>query len=345
MTRYSLFFLALIGLLFAACEDDEVGPVAKVNSVPVITSPSAGTSVVLTEDNADQVVAEFTWTAADFGFDAATSYALQADVAGGDFSAPISLGTANSTQITNLTVEELNTKLLANDFPGETEADLQLRVVATVNSAVAPAISETVSMKVTPYTVIIIYPQLQVPGSYQGWDPANNNTVIYSLKSDGKYEGYVFMPDPNAAFKYTDGPSWDTNWGDTDADGTLDPGGTDIFVAEAGGYKLNVDLNSLTHTNEKADWGLIGDATPTGWDSDTDMTFDSGKNAWTITIDLVPGVIKFRANDDWALNFGDDGANKILEYGGADIAVEEAGNYTIDLILSVARYTYTITKN
>ena len=42
---------------------------------------------------------------------------------------------------------------------------------------------------------------------------------------------------------------------------------------------------------------------------------------------------------------GDNDANKKLEYGGADIDVAEAGNYTLELNLSGAVYTYKITRN
>jgi starch-binding outer membrane protein SusE/F len=75
------------------------------------------------------------------------------------------------------------------------------------------------------------------------------------------------------------------------------------------------------------------------------MTYDAVENALVITTNLVVGEIKFRANDDWAINFGDDGNNKTLEYGGANIPVAEAGNYTIKLKLNAAKYKYTITKN
>ena len=92
-------------------------------------------------------------------------------------------------------------------------------------------------------------------------------------------------------------------------------------------------------------WGLIGDATPTGWDSDTDMVWDADRGVLTLTVDLNPGFIKFRANDAWDLNFGDDFTNGTLENNGSDIPIDEAGNYTIDLILDVADYTYTVTKN
>ena len=117
------------------------------------------------------------------------------------------------------------------------------------------------------------------------------------------------------------------------------------MAGEAGLYKLNVNVNDLTHTFEKTDWGVIGDATPTGWDSDTDMVYDEASGTLKLTMDLNAGKIKFRANDDWAINLGDDDANGDLQYGGADIDISEAGNYTIELILNQARYLYKLTKN
>ena len=51
--------------------------------------------------------------------------------------------------------------------------------------------------------------------------------------------------------------------------------------------------------------GLIGDATPGGWDVDTTMMQDPvDSNIWTLTILLNDGFAKFRANDDWAINWG-----------------------------------------
>jgi hypothetical protein len=222
---------------------------------------------------------------------------------------------------------------------------MEVRVVASVSSEVEKLISPTLSIKVNPFLQEIDYPKLQVPGSYQGWKPEDLTTVIYSVKSDGNYEGYINMNESAPKFKYTQGLSWDTNWGDTGADGTLEPGGTDIAVPSGGYYRLNVNLNALTHTFAKTDWGLIGSSTPTGWDSDTDMVYDGASGTLKLTVDLVPGFIKFRANDGWDINLGDDGGNRIMEYGGADIAIEEAGNYTVELILNQANYTYKLTKN
>lgn len=215
--------------------------------------------------------------------------------------------------------------------------------VRTTSAIVAkfPAIG-TGSVIVAPNPGNTTYPVLYVPGGYQGWDPTKTNTVLASANVDGKYEGYLNFPDANTEFKFTDGPAWDVNYGDTGADGVLDQGGDNIKAAEAGFYKIDVDLNTLTYTLLKTDWGLIGSATPGGWDSDQNLTYDAASNSWSIQLDLVPGDIKFRANDAWDLNYGDDGNDALLERNGANIAIATAGNYKITLFLDKPDHTYSI---
>ena len=61
---------------------------------------------------------------------------------------------------------------------------------------------------------------------------------------------------------------------------------------------------------------------------------------------MPAGKFKFRANDDWGINFGDNGADFKPEYDGADIVISAAGNYTISLDLSAGgNYAYTLKKN
>ena len=215
--------------------------------------------------------------------------------------------------------------------------------VRTTSAIVAkfPAVGSG-SVVVAPNPGNTSYPLLYVPGSYQGWDPTKTSTVLASANVDGKYEGYLYFPDDNTKFKFTDVPSWDVNYGDTGADGVLDAGGTDIEVATGGFYKIDVDLNTLTYTLLKTDWGLIGSSTPGGWDSDQNLTYDATAGTWSIQLDLVPGKIKFRANDDWGLNYGDNGADALLENGGADIDIPNAGNYRITLFLDKPDHTYSI---
>jgi hypothetical protein len=344
MKKY-LFLMLLAVLALNACKDAATDPVLKLGNPPVITSPTGGTSYVLTEAKAKDVFAAFTWTAAEYGFEAGVTYTLELDVAGKNFAEPLVVGSTNGLKLDAITVEKINGLLIAGkSLAGGDVAQIEFRLAAKVSPDVETVYSPVIKLGITPYNVVINYAQLQVPGAYQGWDPSNTKTVIFSAKGDGKYEGYVYF---NAAseFKFAKDFGWATNWGDDGANGTLEPNGANISAAEAGMHRLNVDLNSLTYTVAATNWGLIGSATPDGWNSDQNMTYDDVNNKLTITLDLVAGEIKFRANDDWGVNLGDDGANKAMEYGGANIAIAEAGNYTIDLLLDRAVYSYKIKKN
>jgi hypothetical protein len=185
---------------------------------------------------------------------------------------------------------------------------------------------------------------LYVPGGYQGWDPAKTTTVLRSAGNDGKFEGYLYFKDDNTEFKFCETPNWDKNWGDTGANGTLESGGDNIKAAKAGYYKINVDINAKTYTMLKTDWGIIGDATADAWNSDQNMTFDAATNLWTAILELSNKAIKFRANDGWDVNYGDDGANASLELGGANISIASAGKYKITLNLNQLPYTYSLEK-
>lgn len=334
----------LAGIALWSCQDENLGPVLHNNGGLAITSPTADQTWELKAATADEVNT-VTWSPADYGFKAGTSYKLEIDLAGRNFAEPAVLAVVNALSA-DITQGDLNNILLAKELEGESPAQIDMRVIATVNPDVTPDTSAVLTFTVIPFSSTVVIPQLQVPGSYQGWAPSDSSTAVYSPKSNGLYEGYIYFNIDDAKYKYTVGPSWDTNYGDDGDNGSLDKNGADIPAGAAGVYKLNVDFNGLTHTRLRTDWGVIGSATANGWDSDQNMTYDPATKKFTATLNLVAGEIKFRANDDWAVNFGDDGNNKTLEYGAANIPVAEAGNYTIDLIIvGVAKYKYAIKKN
>ena len=335
----------LFGFTMWACSDDDnQGPVIHKNGGLAITTPGSNDTWVLKDTTAD-VINTINWSPVDYGFAAGTSYKVEIDVNGSNFAEPATLAVVNATSA-GIAQGDLNNILLAKELDGEFPVLIDMRVIANLDNDVTPDTSPVVTFTVVPYSSTVVIPQLGVPGSYQNWSPADSTTAVYSPKSNGLYEGYVHFNIDDAKFKYTQGPTWDTNWGDSGNDGTLDPGGADIPAGAAGVYKLNADLNGLTHSFLRTDWGLIGSATPNGWDADQDMAYDPASKKYSITLDLVPGAIKFRVNDDWAINLGDNGNNKSLEYNGTDIPVAEAGNYTIDMfIVGLPKYKYTITKN
>jgi hypothetical protein len=347
MIRNKIILGLMALLVLWGCEDKTYDPVVSLDGAPALTSPADGASFTLLEEEADNLFAAIEWTSANFGYPAGISYTVQLDEDGNDFASPITLGTVNGDNVLDgLTVGRINNILLARGLPFGFDNPLELRVCAEVADGVAAQCSNVVDITISPYQTVVEYPLLTVPGDYQGWDPANEATAIYSRKSDDVYSGFLYFNQENAFYKFAQGLSWDTNWGDNGEDGILDPGGADIALT--GGpemFHITVDLNDLSFTTERTSWGLIGDATPGGWDSDQDMVWDADRGVLTITLDLNVGEIKFRANDAWDLNFGDNFTNGTLELEGANIPIESAGNYTIDLILDVADYTYTVTKN
>ena len=103
----------------------------------------------------------------------------------------------------------------------------------------------------------------------------------------------------------------------------------------------------MTWSAKQHSWGVIGDATPGGWGTDTNMKYDNAAGVWKATIALTTGNIKFRFNDDWGLNYGDDDtSNNILNQGGKDIPIATAGTYEIvfDNENEDGSVTYSITK-
>lgn len=338
-----IYIVLASAMILASCQKAEVGPVLQDPTAPVLTAPGAGVSLTFTEATAKELVT-FTWSAAaNYGFVAAVTYKVQISMPGDNFATPSSIITTSALTAT-ITYGDLNNILMAAELAPGVSSEIQVRIGASVSDFVTSSYSNVVTLSINPYRVIVNYPKLYVPGSYQGWAP-DKAPVVSSVQSDGKYEGYIYFADAAANFKFTDGPSWDKNWGDDGADGTLNPGGANIVAAEAGYYKINVDIPKLTYTVVKTTWAIIGTATAGGWDTETKMTFDPAAGTWSVTGNLNAGDLKFRANNAWDINFGDNKTNLSLEYGGANIPIAAAGNYTVVLDLRNPIYTYVITKH
>jgi len=186
------------------------------------------------------------------------------------------------------------------------------------------------------------YPKVYIPGDYQGWDAGNTETSLSSVESDKIYEGYKYFEEDNSKILVAKFPSFSLVYGDNDADGTLEINGDTIVADEAGLYYIQVDFNNNTYILERREWGIIGSATA---DSDVDLIWDAELEAMVVSTELVPGEFKFRADRDWANNLGDNNADAILKYDGADVSISEGGSYEIALFLDKPDYTYHIKSN
>lgn len=93
---------------------------------------------------------------------------------------------------------------------------------------------------------------------------------------------------------------------------------------------LNATFSNLSN------WAIIGDSTPNGWNSpDTDM-YEVDTDVYQLYVTLIDGELKFRRDNDWAVNYG--GADGVAEFNGGNISVE-AGNYLITLNLNDNSYS------
>ena len=173
-------------------------------------------------------------------------------------------------------------------------------------------------------------PILYMAGDANGWD---HSDVLNS--DDGvHFTGYMYLN--QKGFKFSTQPNWDgTNYG---ADFDTAPGAGNIVITEdAGFYQVDVDLSARTYTLTPFTIGIIGSATPKGWDGDTDMTYNPEERCWELKdVELTDGEMKFRHTNDWNLNWG--GPLDALVHDGDNIAVA-AGTYDIKLKVNWAEGT------
>ncbi|MCA8829642.1 SusE domain-containing protein [Hymenobacter pini] len=341
--------LAGLGLattvLLASCEKEEDKITIAPASASGLTASTATT--VLLQANANQNAVTYTWAPTSYGYQAAVSYTLQFDKKGGTFASPIEVeaGTATSKTLTNA---ELNNVLLKLKMQPGSAGQVDVRVKSSVGKPVNAAYSAATTLTATPYSEFVTYPQIYVPGSYQGWAP-DKAPFLASMNSNQKYEGYVNFTDASTMFKFTPARNWDNDFGDDGSKtGKLKAKGSDISVTGPGYYRFNVDLNSsaMTYTYTKTAWAVIGSATPGGWNTETPLVYDATKGTWSVTLPLVAGDFKFRANNAWDIDMGDNEPDGKPDYKGKDIKGPGAGTYTITLDLSKGEgnYSYTVNK-
>lgn len=327
--------------MIAACQKAEIVQIAAPEDVvaPVLAEIEGPIEITAASMASDTV--KFSWSAADFGVKTEVNYSIEVATAAAP-ETKVTVTSGLTTTAAAVPYEALNA-LLFNDLKladGIAE-DVVFNVVAQVG-VYAPVYSNkvTVSAKVTAAEKE--YPKLTVAGSYayNSWTPGKGQYVFDFEGKDAKYSGMIdFGEDVSALqFKFV-GEAWGTNEfsvpsGEAQtaeaAELPLVAGGGDNISAYTTHRYYNLTLDKATPKVIKNfsfnSLGVIGDATPTGWDSDTDMQFNAAKQRFYVDITLVDGTIKFRANDAWDVNWG--GAAGALVSGGDNIAVE-AGNYRI----------------
>ncbi len=174
-------------------------------------------------------------------------------------------------------------------------------------------------------------PILYMAGDANGWD---HSDVLNS--DDGvHFTGYMYLN--QNGFKFSTQPNWDgTSYG-ADFDTAPDAGNI-VITEDAGFYQVDVDLSAKTYTLTPFTIGIIGNATPKGWDGDTNMTYNPEERCWELKdVTLTDGEMKFRHTNDWSLSWGGE-LDNLTTQNGPNIAVA-AGTYDIKLVVNWAEGT------
>ncbi len=181
-------------------------------------------------------------------------------------------------------------------------------------------------------------------GTSGGWD--SDTDLTKDVGNPHLWTGEITLTDGEAKFRAEN--DWAANWGAVNFPSGFGTGGGPNIPVKAGTYF--VWFNDATgeyafmDKNDKTPYttiGIIGSATPGGWDTDTDMIQNpSNPYRWSVIISLTEAETKFRADNDWAVNWGGVGLpSGIGIKGGPNIAVKE-GKYTIHFHSGTGEYTY-----
>ncbi|CEJ69997.1 hypothetical protein BN1195_02300 [Chryseobacterium oranimense G311] len=359
--------IALIGFLVISCEKDEDQAVINETTTGKLSADKS--AVILNELTANDAAISFTWTKPTFNIAVVSTQQIEFGIKGDNFKKSATVDFANDATSGAITHAAMNAAMFSIGATADAVNDIEARLKTSVGAAAF--YSNVVALKVTPYTPNpdLVYPKINVPGGYAGaagyadWTPGNSPN-LFSPAKDSQYRGFIYVTSANSEYKFTINQDWAGDKGD---DGTftgklLETGEVNAKAATAGTYYLKVDWAANTYSSVLANFGVIGDATPTGWGSDTDFVYNPATKTYVINSIALnnTGVFKFRANDDWAMKVQPKKDDQTLVSGKAvqsyfsaentvdgdpNYKVSEAGNYKIELDLhNSAFYKLTVTK-
>ena len=337
MKKYinKILFLLTFTALLVGCEKDDIVVINEDFTTAVSLSSD---NIVLEESNEGMEALKVTWTQPEFGYSAAAEYNVLFDLSTGDFSNPETVSAGSSLE-KSFNTEDLNKVLLNLGAEPGTAAQLQVKVDIIMSKQYSRA-SDVSGLTATAYSgVLDLTTPWGVVGSAtpNGWGDGPD-TPFYKSDEAGIYVAYITMVE--GEWKIRKDNDWAVNYGSSDGVNLVDGG--DNIATTAGTYKITFDEVNLTYEIETYSWGLVGDATPNGWDGpDFPLDYDSCSDTWRAVVKLNDGEWKIRQNNDWAVNLGSDGADGNLQAGGGNIPVT-LGYYQI--IVDFNNSTYTIEK-
>ncbi|MDH0673253.1 SusE domain-containing protein [Empedobacter sp. GD03861] len=342
--------IALIGsIAITSCsEDDDLLTVNPSDyQAPELVTPNDNAQFILTEEHQDSIIT-FSWNKAEYGLDVVPKYSLEFTTKDDSnfANATVLIGNSTTTEF-QISFKDLNNKVIDLGVEPNVEQDYIYRVKSELGTQQAePLVSAVKTITITAYPTDLST-NWGVVGSITNWAD-NQDIPFWKSEETNVLVAYINVEEANAEIKFRQNGSWDVNFGSnnptTASDGTvsgsLDAGGNNIKIPNIGRYKVTFNQSDSTFKIEAFTWGVIGDATPLGWDADTALNYDGTIDSWTATIELKVGEFKFRQNKSWDVNYGDSGTPGVLKSGGDNIKVTEAGTYIVTANFSKETYSF-----
>ena len=243
--------LALVAVTVGAvesCKKDETQVVLNNSANPQLSTTA--TTATITKTTGSSPAVAYSWTPAEFGYQAAVTYTLQFAVQGTNFASPTEFNLGSSLS-KSFTVKELNDLYNAINcsLPATTApVTLEARVKASVGDVVVPSMSGLKSITASPYPDFVTPTKKWglVGPAGDGWPGATATDRF--LTYDCKVRAYVLKTTLNAGpFKFRRDTDWGTNLGGPTGDLSkgivLTPGGPDLVIATPGIYTIKLEVS------------------------------------------------------------------------------------------------------
>ncbi len=257
----------------------------------------------------------FNWSRSFNGYTGNVNYVIQYDSATKNFVAPLEIQVGTNLYTKPLNQGEMNETALNSGIPGGNLGRVEYRIKATTAQG-AVSYSNVVFVTIQSYLPIL---RFYLPGGYQGatgngndWDPGTAPELIRDLRPGAfnrLYYIYINLP-AGAAFKVTQGRSWDINFGGTG--GNLVQNGADFTVSTAGVYRISIDRINMKYDIRAGRMGFVGGATGAGWNPPNVFpTYALGapaKNLFVGLTNFTTDAWKMIDNDQW-----DNGSMTVTE--------------------------------
>lgn len=322
INNFKYILIVVVAALFSACEDELQ---VTLNADAALEPTISETDIVLVQENEGTDALTISWPEPDYGFQASPAYYIYLDKGGDDVSAPVMINNSGLTTKT-FKVEELNRHLIALGFEPGVETPLKITVESKLGTY-EKLVSQEMTVNVTAYSAFLdLSTTWGIVGSgYNNWGTFPD-APFFKTKTANELVAYVKLLD--GEIKFREDNKWDNNLGDNGADGTLESGGANIAV-DAGYYKVTFNPVANTYSISAYTWGIVGSAyNEWGATPDFPFTYDDATDQWRAIVKLKDGEMKIRKNNDWGLNYGDTGADGVLDNGGDNIVVT-AGKYLV----------------